>query len=112
LGGGALVIQGQEAGEDFVFGEVGGPTVGGEYGFVEGAMGVGEPFGALIVEVGEGALLEDGLGGVRRVEPDVTKANEFAGGVGDGFDAWVFGLGGLGAWRPREAKCFKARLPL
>jgi hypothetical protein len=67
LGGGALVIQGQEAGEDFVFGEVGGPTVGGEYGFVEGAMGVGEPFGALVVEVGEGAFFKDRLGGVRRV---------------------------------------------
>ena len=66
------MIQGQEAGEDFVFSEVGGPTVGGEDGFVEGAMGVGEPLGALVVKVGEGAFLKNSLGGVRRVEPGIA----------------------------------------
>ena len=56
LGGGALVVEGEEAGEDFFFGEVGGPTVGGEDCLVEGAVSVGEPLGTLVVEVGEGAL--------------------------------------------------------
>jgi len=32
--GGALMVHGEEADEDVVFGEVGGPTVGGEDGFV------------------------------------------------------------------------------
>lgn len=41
------MVEGEEAGEDFLGGEVGGPVVGGENGLVEGAVGVGEPGGAL-----------------------------------------------------------------
>ena len=92
LGGGALVIEGEEAAEDLVASEVGGPAVGGEDGFVKGAMGVGEPFGALVVEVGESALGQPGRIDVGRVEPVVAEADELTGGVGDGFDAEVFGF--------------------
>jgi hypothetical protein len=35
--GGALVVEGEETGEDLLVGEGGGPAVGGEDGFVEGA---------------------------------------------------------------------------
>jgi len=52
LCGGALVVEGEKAGEDFVSGERGGPAVGGEDGFVKGAVGVGKPFGTLVIEVG------------------------------------------------------------
>ena len=104
LGGGALVVEGEEVGEDLLGGEVGGPAVGGEDGFVEGAMGVGEPVGARVVEVGEGAFLEFFLRGVGRVEPGVAEGDERAGGVGDGFDAGVVGFGGLGTRRPREGE--------
>ena len=45
----ALMVEGEEAGEDFVAGEVGGPAIGGEDGSVEGAVGVREPFGAVVV---------------------------------------------------------------
>ena len=34
LGGGAFVVEGEQTGEDFVAGEVRGPAVGGEDGFV------------------------------------------------------------------------------
>jgi hypothetical protein len=37
------VVEGEEAGEHFVAGEVGGPAAAGEDSFVEGAVGVGEP---------------------------------------------------------------------
>jgi len=45
---GALVVEGEEAGEDFLVGEgltiqFQGPAVGGEDGLVEGAVGRGEP---------------------------------------------------------------------
>ncbi len=58
LGGGALVVQGEEVGEDLLGGEGGGPAVGGEDGLVEGSVGVDEPLGASVVEVGKGALLQ------------------------------------------------------
>jgi hypothetical protein len=51
----SLPVQCQEAGEDIVVGEVGGPAVGGGHGGVEGGMGVGQPGGTLVVEIGEGA---------------------------------------------------------
>jgi len=53
---GALVVQGEEPGEDFVAGEVGRPAVGGEDGLIEGAVSVGQPLGALIVEIGQSAF--------------------------------------------------------
>jgi len=99
--GGSLVVEGEEAGEDFLVGEVGRPAVGGEDGFVEGAVGVGEPlhfsFSASVVELGEGAVFEVGFGGVGRVEPVVAEADEFAGCVGDGADDGGVGLRGFGA---------------
>ena len=47
-------------------------------------MRVGEPFRALVVKVGERALLQDGLGGIGRIEPRIAQTDEVAGGVGDG----------------------------
>ena len=41
--------------------------MGGEDGVVESAVGVGEPFGASIVELGEGAIFEVGFGTVGRL---------------------------------------------
>ncbi len=46
----------QQAGEDFGFGEVGGPAVGGHYGGVEGGVGIAQPCGTGVVEFGEGAV--------------------------------------------------------
>ena len=43
LFGGAFVVEGEEVGEDLLSGEVGGPAVGCEDGFVEGAVGVFQP---------------------------------------------------------------------
>ena len=95
------MVEGQEAGEDFLVGKVGGPAVGGEDGVVEGAVGIGQPFhfafGAGVVELGEGAVFEIGFGGVGRVEPGVAEADEFADGVGDGADDGGIGFGGFGA---------------
>ena len=51
------VVEGEKTGEDFVACEGGGPSVGGEDGFIESAVRVCEPLGALVVEVGEGSLL-------------------------------------------------------
>jgi|GEM_PF-4787449 len=45
----------EEFGQQGGFGEVGGGSVGFGYGGVEGGVGVGQPGGALVVEVGEGA---------------------------------------------------------
>ncbi len=99
------MVEGEEAGEDFLvregFGGFG-PAVGGEDGAVEGAVGVGQPLGAVVVELGEGAVLEVGLGDAGRVQPGVAQADEFAGGFGDGFYAWVFGFGGFFVGRPGE----------
>ena len=121
VAGGALVVEGEEVGEDLLGGEgltikFQGPAVGGEDGLVEGAVGVFQPGafagGAEVVELGEGAVFEVGFGGVGRVEPGVAKADEFSGGVGDGFDAGVFGFGGFGAGRPRKGKVSKQDSPL
>ncbi len=56
VGCGTDVVQLQQAGKDFVSGEIGGPAVGGEDGGVEFSVGEVEPGGAQVVEVGEGAL--------------------------------------------------------
>ena len=89
------MVEGEETGEYLLGGEVGGPAVGGEDGFVEGAVGVGEPGGTLVVEVGEGAFFQVGCGDVGWVEPRVTETDEFAGGFGDGADGGGFGFGGF-----------------
>src|ERR1035441_7697543 len=98
------MVEGEESGEDLLGGEVGGPAVGGEGGFVEGAVGVREPGGALVVEVGQGAFLEVFRGGGGRVEPGVAEADERAGGVCDGFDEGRFGFGGFSAGWPGEGE--------
>jgi hypothetical protein len=56
----ALVVERQEADEDFLLRQVRGPAVGGEDSCVEGAVSVCEPLGAGVVEVGEGAPLSRG----------------------------------------------------
>ena len=86
------MVQGEQAGQDIFFLEVGGPSVGGKDGFVECAVGVGEPLGTLVVEVGQGAFGKVARVDVWRVEPGVAEADEFAGGVGDGFDRLEPGL--------------------
>ena len=48
---------------------------------VEGVVGVGEPGGSLVIEVGEGAVFEVFGGDIGRVEPGVAEADEGAGGV-------------------------------
>ena len=104
LGGGALVVEFEEAGQDFIAGQVGGPAVGGKDGFIEGAVGVVEP-GALalfaqVIEVGEGAVLQFLGIDLGRIEPGIAEAEEFAGGVGDGLDAGIVFFGRLGSRRP------------
>jgi hypothetical protein len=107
LGGGALVVEGEEMGEDLLVGEGGGPGAGGEDGFVEDAVGVGEPLGAGVVELGEGSGLEVFGGGSGWVEPGVAEADEFAGGVSDGADDGGVGFGGLA----ETARSFPRRFP-
>ena len=48
------MVEGEGVGEDLLGVEVGRPAVGGEDGFIQGAVGVVEPGGTLVVEVGEG----------------------------------------------------------
>jgi hypothetical protein len=86
LGSGSLVVELEEAAKNLVAGERVFPSVGREDGAVEGLMCIGQPGGKLVVEIGEGAVLNLGWVDAWRVEPCVAKANEFTGGVGDGFD--------------------------
>ena len=107
MGSGALVVELEEPGEDFFTGERVGPAVGGEDSAVKGFVGVGEPGGTLIIEVGEGAVFQLGGIDVGRVEPDVAQADEFAGGVGDSLDESIVGFSGLVAGGPREGVSIK-----
>jgi len=74
--GGAFEVEGEEALQDLGVGEVGGPAVGGEDGGVEGGVGVVEPGGSLVVQVGEGPLVEFGGIEAGRVEPAVAQLDE------------------------------------
>ena len=51
-------VQGQQALQDFGVAEAGGPAVGRSYGGVQGSVGVGQPGGALVVEVGQRPLFQ------------------------------------------------------
>ena len=55
---GALGVELEKAGEGVLTGDVFGPAVGGEDGVVEFAVGVLQPGGGFVVEVGEGAILQ------------------------------------------------------
>ena len=55
---GPFEVEREQAGEGVVGGNVLGPAVGGGDGAVERVMGVGEPARALIVEIGQRALVE------------------------------------------------------
>ena len=68
----AFVIQGEEALEDFGIGESGRPAVGREDGLVELAMRIGQPGWALVVEVGEGAVLALQFGRAGRIQPGIA----------------------------------------
>jgi len=76
LGCGPFVVQGEQAGQDIFFLEVGGPSVGGKDGLVQGAVSVGEPLRTLVVEIGEGAFGKVARVDVWRVEPGVAEADE------------------------------------
>lgn len=91
-------VQFQQPGEDFFVGEVGGPVVGGGDGGVQVAVGVGEPGGAGVVEVGEGALLE--FGGGRGVHGDEA--------VGVAGDDLGLAADELGRVEPRLAQVVEA----
>src|SRR5919198_2576555 len=99
-GGFALQVKRQEPLEDFLVCDVARPAVGVQHRLVKLLVGELEPGGALVVEVGEGALLEFGGAGAGRVEPGVALLDELAGGPGDGLDARVGGW--LGPGRPGE----------
>src|SRR5271154_6866869 len=102
------MVQGEKTGKDFLFWQVCRPAVGRENCLVEGAMRVRQPFGALVVEVGQSALTQFFIGSVGRVQPCVAETDEFAGGVGDGFNARGLVLGGFGSGWPRKRKSFKS----
>ena len=55
---GAGEVQFEQAGKDFIFAHVSGPAVGGGDGGIERLMREGEPCGAFVVEVREGAIFE------------------------------------------------------
>jgi hypothetical protein len=89
-----LQIQREQSLQDDFLGDLGGvfvvgPGVGGPDGAVEGGVAVLEPGGALIVEVGEGALLEFGLRRALGVEPVAALVVDVSDGVGDGLDAGI-----------------------
>src|SRR5271165_3796753 len=91
--GGARQVEIKQARQHLVVGQVGRPAVGGGDGFIEGAMQVVEPDAlggaAHVVEVGEGAGLQDG-GRFRIARDDaVRKAGDD---LGDAFDQ----VGGVG----------------
>ena len=88
---GPLQVQRQQPLQDLLVGQVVRPAVGVEHGAVELLVGQIEPGWALVVQVGERALLQLGLGRVLRVEPAVALLDQFAGGLSDGFDARVAG---------------------
>ena len=59
--GGALEVEGQQAFQDFGVGETGRPAIGVGDSGVERGVEVGEPSGALVVEVGQGAFFQIGV---------------------------------------------------
>lgn len=70
-------------------------------------MGVVKPGRALVVQVGERALLQLGLGGVRGVEPVVAQLHQAPGGIRDCFHDGGIVLGWLlsrwpGHWEGAE----------
>ena len=94
--GGAFEVEGEEAGEDFVVGEVGRPAVGGGDGGVEFLVRHVEPGGALVVEVRERALFEvGGAFGIAGFEARVADEADF------GF--WILNSGLLDVAVPRAA---------
>jgi len=81
--------------------------VGGEDGGVEVGVGVGEPGGALVVEIGERSLREVGGVEVGRVEPAIAELDEASGSLP--YSLALFGCGvrereGLEAGRGRVGK--------
>ena len=81
------------------------PAVGGEHSRIKGLVRCIQPGGALVVQVGQGALLEFLLAQTGRVQPAVTLFDQFTGGGGDGFDAgssWGSLPGGRGRGRSRK----------
>ena len=102
------MVELEEAAKNLVAGERVFPSVGREDGAVEGLMCIGQPGGKLVVEIGEGAVLNLGWVDAWRVEPCVANANEFTGGVGYVFDTRVVGFGGLvarGLGKRKGLKC-------
>ena len=83
-----LSIECQQAGEDLLVGCRLGleivPPVCGPDGAVEGGVGMGQPGGAGVVEVGEGPLLQLGFARVRRVEPLLAQLVQLARRIRDG----------------------------
>ncbi len=106
----ALQVQRQQPREDGVLVNNGGvriiPAVGGPDGAVEGGVGVPQPRRFLVVEVGERALLELGLGGTRRVEPVLAQLVEALRRLADGDPARI--IDRLGARRPGEGEGLEA----
>ena len=70
---GASEVEGEEAFEDLVVGKVGRPAVGGGDDGGESFVGEVQPGGALVVEIGQGALFEfGGAGGVARLKAGIA----------------------------------------
>ena len=90
LGCSALVVEGEEPGENFFVRETGGPAVGGKDGLVQLTSGRSQAtricVGALVVEVGERQLRELLRRGVGWIEPVIALLHKFPRGFGDGFD--------------------------
>jgi hypothetical protein len=102
------VVKCKEARQNFLLWKVGGPAVSCEDCFVEDAVGVGEPFGPLIVEVRQGSLLQFILGGIRWIQPSVAQPHEITSGVGDNLDASVLIFGWFDSGRPRKREGLEA----
>jgi hypothetical protein len=83
----SLQVESKQAGEDGVLVDGGGvgivPAVGIPDGAIERGVGVLQPSGAGIVEVGEGALLQLRLGGALGVQPVLAQLVEPPGRLAD-----------------------------
>src|SRR5664280_687628 len=76
-------VECQKPGEQILAVDVCWPAVSGQYRGIEAFVGLREPGGTLVVQVGQGALLETGGGEPGRVKPAVAELDEALGGLPD-----------------------------
>lgn len=100
LAGRSQTIQLQKAMKNLFSAKRIGPPIGREDCAIESLMYMFKPGGLLVIEVGEGPVLEVSLGGAERIDPGVTQTCELAGCISYRFDAGVGIFRWVSACRP------------